>query len=186
MVIDSVNIQGMADLSSLQLGGLERVSRFRGPDPGSVALGDALELFFAALSPRHLRALLRRWEVLAPDEDADIIGERFPDQASWSQPAIGGDIVADLNQRAITIAVTVRLDPVLFRALRAEAARQPRLVTALSGGPFITVTVGVLFTRSFDAMALSINSARTPSHHSPSDKRRIPRSCSCNTACGRF
>lgn len=160
MVIDAIDVRGLADLSAFQVTDLERQAHLQGPDPASIALGDALELFFAALDPRHLRNLLRRWGLTTDDEPPEIIGEPFPDQAHWTSAASGADLVKDTRQRSITVAVTVRLDPILFRDLRAEAAREPRLVTALADGPVITVTVGALFTRSFDAIALSINSAQ--------------------------
>ena len=167
MVIDAIDVHGMADLPTFQLAGLERQVHLQGPDPASVALGDALELFFAALSPRHLSNLLQRWGLTTEKEPPEIIGEPFPDQAHWTSAAIGADLVRDNRQRSITITVTVRLDPILFRDLRAEAAREPRLVTALSDGPIITVTVGALFTRSFDAIALSINSAQVGDERFP-------------------
>ena len=160
MLVESVDVVGMADLPTFSSGELGRVSHFKGPDPGSVALGDAVELFFGALAPQHLHSLLARWGLLEPDEDPDIIADPFPDQVRWSTPAVGPDFVADPQQRAITVTVTVRLDPPLFRELRAQAARHPRLITALSGGPLVTVTVGALFANTFDALALSINDAR--------------------------
>lgn len=160
MLVESVDVEGMADLLRFSTGPLERITRFKGPDPASVALGDALELFFAALSPVHLRRLLARWQLLVLDEEPDLIVEPFPDQARWSTAAAGSDLVADPKTRAISVTAALRLDPVLFRGLRAEAARHPRLVTALSSGPVVTITVGALFASTFDALALSVNTVQ--------------------------
>jgi hypothetical protein len=167
MVVDAVEIHGMADLPSLNLGALERLSHIKGPDPASVALGDGLELFFAALAPAHLHGLVRRWGLLEPDEEAEVIAEPFPDQARWTVPAASADLVSDAKQRAITVAVTLSLDPLLFRDLRAEAARHPRLVTALADGPVVTITVGALFAQTFDALALSINTVKVGQERFP-------------------
>ncbi|MEL6343563.1 MAG: hypothetical protein AAFV53_10540 [Myxococcota bacterium] len=174
MFVSSIVVQGHTDLPDFQLDDLDRVVHLKGPTPETTALGDALELVFAALSPAHMVALLARWEVLAPDEDAEIIADPFPSQAQWLVPAAAADLVADAGQRAITVSVTFTLDPLLFRDLRAQAARHPQLVSALAEGPNITITVGGLFARSFDALAVALQSVTVGNERFPTLPRERP------------
>lgn len=175
MVIDTIDIEGMADLPAFHMASLERTMHFQGPTPQTVALGDAIELFFAALNPMHLQNLLHRWGLISATETPEILTDPFPAQAQWSAPTVGADLVADPGQRAITVTVGLHLDPILFRQLRTEAARQPRLVTALAGGPKMTVSIGALFNRRFDALALSINHVRIGEESFPTLSSERPR-----------
>ena len=84
MFITAVSVRGFADLAHFDLSSLDRIVHLQGPDPSCTALGDAIELAFAALSEARLKRLLNRWELLAPGEEPEISGDPFPEQATWS------------------------------------------------------------------------------------------------------
>ncbi len=174
MFITAVEITGLAELPELHLSGLGRVVQVGGPSPASVALGDAIALAFAALSPAHCAAMLERWGVLGPGEQPEILADPFPSQASWTDRLAARHLVDDPNHRSITVSLTIELDPLLFRELRAEAARDPRLVTALAEGPMMTLCVGGLLATSYDALALSLQSVRIGEERFPTLPRERP------------
>jgi len=174
MFISGVQIEGLADCPTLTLTEQERVVRVAGPDPASTALGDGIALVFAALSEPHCLALLRHWRLLGPGESAEILSEPFPAQASWSDTVAARALVDDLDRRSITATLSIELDPLLFRALRAQSVRHPRLITALSGGLTLRITVGALFATSFDALALSLQSVYIGTESFPTLPRERP------------
>jgi hypothetical protein len=156
MFITAVSVRGFADLALFELQDLGRRVELRGPDPASTALGDAIELAFAALSEDALARLLSRWGLLGPGEEAEINGENFPDQATWSDGQAARYLLPPGPERHIQVEVEIEPDPILYGELRAESAREPRLVIGLSEGGRLTLGVGVLFASSFDALALNL------------------------------
>ena len=174
MFITAVQIEGLADCPSLVLSDLDRVVRLTGPDPASTALGDGIALVFAALSEPHCTALLQHWKLLGPGESAEILAEPFPAQAIWTDTVAARSLIDDPDRRSITATLSLELDPLLFRALRAQSVRHPRLITALSSGLTLRITVGALFTTSFDALALSIQSVHIGTESFPTLPRERP------------
>ncbi|MFT5684159.1 MAG: hypothetical protein ACI8RZ_005100 [Myxococcota bacterium] len=174
MFISGVQIDGLADCPSLILTDLDRVIRVAGPDPASTALGDGIALVFAALSEPHCVALLQHWDLLGPEESADILSDPFPAQASWTDRIAARALVDDPDRRSITATLSVELDPLLFRELREQSVRHPRLITALSSGLTVRITVGALFATSFDALALSLQSVHIGTESFPTLPRERP------------
>ena len=174
MFITAVEIDGLADCPSLKLSSLDRVVRLAGPSPASTALGDGVALVFAALSEPHCAALLQHWGLLGPGESAEILADPFPAQASWTDRIAARALVDDPERRTITVTVSIELDPLLFRELRAQSVRHPRLITALSSGLTLRLTIGALFATSFDALALSIQSVYIGSESFPTLPRERP------------
>ena len=174
MFITDVQIEGLADAPSLSLSELDREVRIAGPDPASTALGDGIALVFAALSEPHCAALLQHWGLLGPEEIPDILADPFPAQASWSDSIAARSLIDDPDRRSITVSITLELDPILFRTLRAQSVRHPRLVTALSGGLNLRLTVGALLATSFDALALSLQSVHIGNESFPTLPRERP------------
>ncbi len=158
MYITAIEVSGLRDLPEARLEGLERVVRVAGPSPAATALGDALELLFAALSPAALQALLGRWGLLAPGESPTLTGAPHPEEATWSDGFAGRALLVEGADRHITVDVEIVADPPLFAALRVEAARDPGVVAALAQGGRIRLGVGALFARSWDALAVSLRS----------------------------
>ena len=156
MYLTAVSASGFRDLPRFELGDLGRVVHLKGPSPATTALGDAVELAFAALSPEGLLRLLRRWDLLALGEDPEVLGAPFPDQATWADREGARALVAEPEERALVVSVDIALDPPLFGTLRSHAAREPRLVSALSEGARIRLEVGALFAASFDAVAVDL------------------------------
>lgn len=161
MLVSSIAVHGFRDLPDWRSPpDLPRVVGVRGPGPASTALGDALELAFAALNPDAMTALLRRWAVLAPDEDAEILGAPLPEQVSWSDQRAARGLVASESERHLRVTVELALDPVLESSLRALAPREPRLAAGLAPGARVRLGVGALFTSTFDAVAVSVHELR--------------------------
>ena len=111
MFVTAIHAQGFRDLPDGRVDGLDRLVDLRGPDPSTTALGDALELAFAALSAECLERLLRRWGVLTDGEAPEITGTPFPDQASWSDQQTARALVADSQTPRLKVEVTLTLDP---------------------------------------------------------------------------
>ena len=122
MYITSIHARGFRDLPDGRLDDLGRVVDLKGPSPESTALGDALELAFAALSEDGLERLLRRWGLIAPDEQPEITGTPFPDQASWTDQTTARSLVADPARPNLRVDVTLSLDPPLYGQLRRSHA----------------------------------------------------------------
>lgn len=174
MFITDVQIEGLADAPSLSLSELGREVLIAGPDPASTALGDGISLVFAALSEAHCAALLRHWHLLGSEEVPDILADPFPAQASWSDTIAARSLIDDPDRRSITASITLELDPILFRTLRAQSVRHPRLITALSSGLSLRLTVGALLATSFDALALSLQSVHIGTESFPTLPRERP------------
>ena len=156
MFITAVSVRGFADLAHFDLSSLERIVHLRGPDPSCTALGDAIELAFAALSEARLKRLLNRWNLLAPGEDPQISGDPFPEQATWTDTQSARALLPPGPDRHIQVELEIECDPILYGELRAESAREPRLVIGLSDGGRITLGVSALFATSFDALAIHL------------------------------
>ncbi len=155
MFISSIRVRGFRDLPAFEATDLKRVVRLVGPSLATAALGDAVELAFAALSQDGLRRLLTRWELCAPGETPELVGEVFPEQASWMDgTAARGLVGAD---RALRVTLTLALDPPLFGQLRQHATRDPQLAAALASGAHLRLDVGALFVSTFDAVAITLH-----------------------------
>ena len=158
MYVTAIKVRGFADLPHYESGLLERVVHFKGPSLETTALGDAIQLAFAALSHAALRDLLHRWELCAPDEEPEILGDDFPDQATWSDGDAARVLVGP--ERHLKVELSFNLDPPLFGQLRQHAARAPRLAAALSSGAELHLAVGALFTSTYDGLAVAVHSIR--------------------------
>lgn len=157
MLVTAIEVQGFRDLPSFSASDLGRVVDVRGPTPATTALGDALELAFAAFHADTLRALLARWGLLGPGENPEILGTPLPEQATWQDRQAAGGLIADPHTRTLSVTVELALDPLQFGQLREVVAREPRLVAALSAGSRMKVTVSGLFAASLDALALGLS-----------------------------
>lgn len=155
MYITEVELRGFRDLPHYTLTGLGRAVHLNGPSPATTALGDGIELVFAAFSTVRLDALMHRWGLLGPDDPAEIDGEPFPTEAGWTDPVASRALLAE-GEQALRAEVELKLDPPLFGRLRDVAARDPRVATALARKPTVRIAVGALFTSGHDAMAISL------------------------------
>ncbi len=156
MFVTAIEVQGFRDLPRFSAAELGPVVTVRGPEPAATALGDALELFFAAFRPDALQRLLRRWGATGPAEAAEITGQPLPEQAVWTDNIAARWVASE--GRSLTVTVEIALDPVQLAALRGLGAREPRLVSAIARAPHARVTVGGLFASSYDALALAVQS----------------------------
>jgi hypothetical protein len=174
MYITAIHARGFRDLQDGRLDGLGRLVDLEGPSPTTTALGDAVELAFAALSEPALDRLLRRWDLIAEGETPEITGAPFPDQASWTDQSTARALVADPDKPNLRVDLTLSLDPPLYGLLRAESARDPRVGAALGQGGALTLAVGALFTRTFDTMALTLHEVRIGDESFPTREGERP------------
>ncbi|MDP6931629.1 MAG: hypothetical protein QGG40_01875, partial [Myxococcota bacterium] len=158
MLVTRIHVEGFHDLDGFLETDLDRVVLVDGPHPSATALGDALALAFAALHTDHLRSLLKRWELLGPDEDGEIQGSPFPEQATWRDRHVAAGLVSNHARRSIQVDISCALDPPQYGALRSHAATEPSLVAALAGGGTVHWRTGALFSSSWDAVAISLQS----------------------------
>lgn len=162
MYLTSVAVRGFHDLPRFSTRGLDRVVRVRRTGPQVTALGDAVELAFAALAGERLVELLRRWGVIGTEEQPqievgnDARGFRLPEQASWSAGWPARTLVADPDERVLSVEVEALLDPRLAARVRRRIS-DPELVVALLEQPRISWKVGALFNRAFDAVAVNVD-----------------------------
>ena len=143
MFIESVEVVGFGGVPKWE-GALGRVVRVAGPSRALLSFGDALLLGFASFDEGAFRALLARWGCLNPVVEGE--------GATW-EAAAGLAGVCE-GEGLLKVAVTFQLDPPQFGALRGHAARDPRLVDALSEGARVTVRTGARFSPGWDAVAI--------------------------------
>lgn len=173
MYISAIEVQGLRDLPRFTARDLDRVVTVRGPGPAATALGDAIELFFAALSAPALLRFLHRVELLQPDEQPEILGEPHPVQASWRDRKAAEFQVVQ-GERSRTVTLELALDPPLFRTLSDQAAREPRLASALGAGGAVRISVGALLATSMDAMALTLSGFEVAGERFPTSEAERP------------
>jgi hypothetical protein len=169
MYVVSIRVRGFRDLPAARVEDCERWMRLRGPSPAVTALGDAIELVFAALSETALARLAWRWGMIAeglPPGDPEL---NFPDQLDQLDPVAARALLAPDAKRSLKVDLELHLDPPLYRQLRELAAREPRVVTALAERPTIRLSVGALFTTNHETMAIhldgfSVGNQRFPTH----------------------
>jgi len=157
MFVTAIHARGFRDLPEGRIDGLDRLVDLQGPGPSVTALGDAMELAFAALSVPGLIRLLERWGLLADGEAPAITGTPLPEQASWTDTETARALVADIGAPHLRVDLTLTLDPPLYGLLRAEAGRDPRVGAALGQGSALTLSVGALFTTTFDTLAVTVH-----------------------------
>ena len=166
MLVTAIRLQGFRDLPTASMGDLQRIVHLHGPSPHSTALGDALELVFAALDPDVLAQLVRRWGLVADDEEPTLEGHLLrdnpaahdlPDQVGWTDTLAVEELLEPGGSRRLKAAVTIAPDPPLYGFLREAAQRDPRLVHALAVGAELTLEVSALFNQRGDAMALHLH-----------------------------
>jgi len=153
----SVQVRGFRDLSSATLADCDRSTHLVGPSPAVTALGDAIELAFAALSHEQLHRWAIRVGLLPEGAPVTESEAEFPDELLDCDPIASQALLAPVAKRALRVEVELHLDPPLFGQLRELAAREPRVVTALAERPTIRLAVGVLFTTTFDGLAIHLD-----------------------------
>jgi len=157
MYIVSIDVRGLRDLPRFATGDLQRVVTLAGPGPQVTALGDAIELGMAALSWQALQRLCRRWGLIAQDAVLEHEDDGLPDAVADTDPDAAVALLDPGGQRAVKVELQLALDPPLFGQLRELAVREPRVVTALSARPTVTLSVGALFTSTHDALAITLH-----------------------------
>lgn len=128
---------------------------------------DALDVFFGALSPAGLRRALWRLRVADTPDEIQVTGDPLPDQATWPWPDGARSLLEPDGDRTVRVAVDLTLDPLQFRRLREEAARDTDLLAALARADdtdaaaaaprraaSVRLTIGWLFNRRFDAVTV--------------------------------
>jgi hypothetical protein len=175
MFVTALTVRGMRDLPHFEASGLDRVVTVRGPSPQSTALGDALAFAMAAFDTGALVALLSRWGLRGEDGDPEVDGEVFPSHAAWIDGEAAELIVEPRPHAAIRVDLSLSLDPPLFGRLRAEAAREPKLVTALSEGAEVELTITGLFNASRTALAINLDRFQVGNQRFPTTEKERPR-----------
>ncbi|MFZ5478257.1 MAG: hypothetical protein ACOZNI_15930 [Myxococcota bacterium] len=149
MFIERIDVTGFSGLRRWE-GAFGRATRVDGPARALVALGDAVQLAFAAWDHDALRGLLRRWGC----RDVVVEGEALPEAAHWEAAPGLGSVVDRGAEGLLCVGLTLSLDPPQFGRLRRIAARDPRVVDALAEGALLTVRVGARFSPAYDAVAI--------------------------------
>jgi hypothetical protein len=149
MFIERIDVTGFSGLRRWEAT-FGRATRVDGSARGLVALGDAVQLAFAAWDHDALRALLTRWGC----RDVKIEGEALPEAAQWESAPGLASVVDRAGDGLLVVGLTISLDPPQFGRLRRIAARDPRVVDALAEGALLTVRVGARFSPGFDAVAI--------------------------------
>jgi hypothetical protein len=167
MFIERIACTGFAGLPDVAEGGVGPLGRFarQALRPRQArALGDAVQLCFAACDAAVFQDLLARWGC----RGVTVRGDGPPEGAEWTHApgslaggatgaAAGlGGVVDPAADGRLQVSVTLSLDPPQFRMLRANAARDPRLVDALADGANLTLRVGARFSTGWDAVDLDL------------------------------
>lgn len=168
MLLTSIRVEGLRAAPEVALEDLGAVATLpAGAEGGAVA--DGLLLLGAALRPSGARAALHRLDVAGPDT-----GWLLEDGLLDEVEALDADGVDALLQsgasRHVTVAVEVRPDPPMYRRLRDEAARDPRLLAALASGAGVSLRVGWLFNRAGTHASVSVLALRVGEERFPTGK----------------
>ncbi|HHO50419.1 MAG TPA: hypothetical protein ENK18_05980 [Deltaproteobacteria bacterium] len=123
-----------------ELGGLSRVVALP-PGIPRCAVADGLVLLATALDPRALWG----FDTLGWGHDLELVGESEPQLLGLDPAEVGATVGPGVQ--VVTIEAGLHLDPPLFGQLRAQAARDPRMVTALGQRPVLSVKVGWLLSQ---------------------------------------
>lgn len=149
MYVTQVEVAGLGGLPKAELP-MDRFMRLDGPPRALTALADAVTLAFSIWDADVFRALLLRWGCGNPV----IEGKTHPEAAQWEHGPGLRALLDPQGDGLLTVALRIQLDPPQYGRLRKEAARDPRLVDALSDGAMLTLRVGARFSPAFDALAL--------------------------------
>lgn len=114
------------------------------------AIADGLVLLASALDPRALWG----FDTLGWSDAPERVGDEDPQIQGLDPAAVGAAIAPGVQ--AITIEAGLHLDPPLFGQLRAQAARDPRMVTALGQRPVLYAKVGWLLNQDRSAASPAI------------------------------
>lgn len=186
MFIRRVHVRGFADLPDAELTDLDRVVHLAGPGPESTALGDGLHLAFSPFDLDTLLRLLAEWGVAADGEEEDdeleadelaMEGEGLPGELRFhldEDAEALRELVADPEQRSLSVELELELDPPLHGKLRNLARRDPGVLEALAEGSLLNLRTSALFTRSFDVVALHVHPMRFGGLEVPVEGREAP------------
>jgi len=120
--------------------------------PAGTACADALTLWRAALDLSSTKSALQHLD-LTTDALAitDVHGR--PEQISGLNPHAVRDLLGP--KTALSVTLTLSLDPPLYGQLRQQALKDPWLVDALSHGSELSVRMGWLFTTDLQVASVS-------------------------------
>ncbi len=166
MYISAVEIQGLADLPYCLLKDIpSQGMTFLKATPETVALADAVEMWFAAFDEESLVDVLVQWG-WAVEEDIEVFGDGLVEELSWFDGTCAKMWVED---REVTITVDVQLDGAVVQDLR-RLIPNPEVHVALMSDPRFSATLSLRWTADFQAMALSFSSVSLGPWKVPADK----------------
>ena len=155
MYVTRLGMEGLRDAPP-EMDGLERVVRLPAP-PARCAVADGLILLAGVLRPDQRPG----FSTLGWGPDVEAIGE--PEDGGLQLQGLDPSAVRSAvegDARAITVEADIHLDPPLYGRLRAQAVRDPRVVTALGQRPVLSVKVGWLFNGDYTVVTPSILALR--------------------------
>ncbi|MCB9680028.1 MAG: hypothetical protein H6733_01025 [Alphaproteobacteria bacterium] len=169
MLLTSVRVEGLASAPDVAFEALDAVQALSSPDDGvpvGALLADGLALAQSALAPSTAPARLAALD-LTTAATTTLLDETLLDEVEALDPHGVAALVAPGVHRHVVVHLHLRPDPPLFRRLRDLAARDPRLLAALSSDGTLHVRVGWLFNRagthaSVTVLAFHVGEERFP------------------------
>ncbi len=159
MLIKAIEVEGFRDLESFQARDLDSVVADRRSVSRDHGARGRTRPVLRGDGAAALLRMLHRWRVPAPGEAPEIVGVHLPEEVTWSGSSVAARaMVRGAHQRDLKITLELAPDPPQFGALRDLAAKEPRILLAIARGGNLRVTVGALFTNTFDGLALTVHS----------------------------
>lgn len=156
MHIRRIAFQGLRALPEFEATGLERVVPVLGTPEGRTALADAITIALSAFSVEdtvHAAALL------GLGTDCEVLGEPLPEELLVSRPGVARALFGE--DRSFKVKLDLILDPPQYGAMRANALRDPRLVSALAAkDTTLGISVGWFFTQDWSVASTSVLGVR--------------------------
>jgi hypothetical protein len=156
MHIRRIAFQGLRALPEFEATGFQRVVPVLGSPAGRTALADAITI---ALSPFSSADTAAAAATLGLGKNCDVTGGDFPEELLVSRPEMARALFGD--DRTFKIKIDLVLDPPQYGEMRANALRDPRLVSALSASDTtLGVGVGWVFTQDWTMAATHVLGVR--------------------------
>jgi hypothetical protein len=161
MQILTLHINGLSTLPKLDWHHLSQSTVFKGPNPRTSALRDALELTFAALNAERIKSVLERWG-WAPQDVVESNGR--VEECHWSNSELARLFVVEQPKPILRVDIELSIDADTLANLRRWSVRDPAIQTALLESPTLTFSTTFEFGMKRQFMRINVGRLMVGDH----------------------
>ncbi len=156
MHIRRLAFEGLRALPDFEATGLRRVVPVAGTPAGRTAVADAITIALSVFSASDTQRAARD---LGLGDACEVTGDGIPEELQVDRPEVAAALFT--GQRAFKVKLDLELDPPQYGEIRAQALRDPRLVSALAArDTTLGLGIGWVFTRDWQVAATSVLGVR--------------------------